>query len=501
MSAIDRKNILPESDEWDSDARNGEGEDWKNLERLPLKESINRKQGEILMASAWTANVRQRLAEIEEVALEEFKKEKQAQIKDAAGKTNDFRWALLEVEDWGLAMKESLLPDGTPLKFSNYFLANLKRAVVKSEAAMSLAKIALRAALNVGYLGVIVNFPFELIGAPFSNLARTHSDLAKDLKALEKRLQMWRDIADKSGLPEVPGKGSIYKYGADNDSMVNPADPYFEADEEVQGILKNEITQTITNARTADGKAVNSKEILERYFNYLNEYRDNYWADVPKPAPKREPTIKPNPEELEGAARKTETPKVPQAVMTREQRREARRKAAEKQKAIRYAEQLAHVRAERIRQKDRERREKQRKEKAELRKELVERIERERLDTEKKRKRAMEGEKGERLGFFTTDPTDPPEHKRPRTDDIIPPAPKPFVPSPTPPKPVTPAEKNIPEKTIPEKVIPERTIPEKTIPEKTIPEKLIPSVPTPPPTPLKKDLFMPNWVRSLVQPV
>ncbi|KAG4218714.1 hypothetical protein PC116_g32806, partial [Phytophthora cactorum] len=227
------------------------------------------------MASAWTANVRQRLAEIEEVALEEFKKEKQAQIDDVAGKTNDFRWALLEVEDWGLAMKESLLPDGTPLKFNNYFLANLKRAVVKSEAAMSLAKIALRAALNVGYLGTIVNFPFELIGAPFSNLSRTHSDLAKDLKALEKRLQMWREIADKSGLPEVPGKGSIYKYGADNDSMVNPADPYFEADEEVKGILKNEITQTITNARRADGKAVNSKEILERYFNYLNEYRDN----------------------------------------------------------------------------------------------------------------------------------------------------------------------------------------------------------------------------------
>ncbi|KAI1468132.1 uncharacterized protein F4812DRAFT_392357 [Daldinia caldariorum] len=464
-----RNNIPLESDETDSDAHSGEGQEWQELERLSLPDSVKRKQGEILMASAWTANVRQRLAEIEEVALEEFKKEKLAKLGDAVGHTDHFRWALIEVEDWGLAMKESMLPDGTPMKFSKYFLTNLKAAVVKSEAAMALAKIALKATLDVGYLGVVGNFPFELIGAPFSQLARTHADLARDLKALEKRLKMWRDIVDESDLPSAPGssKDGIYKYVADDDSMVNPADPFFEAGKEVRETLTSEIEQTINNARTSDGKPVDGKVILDRYFNYLNQYRDNYWADVPRPAAAPNRARAPKQKNAFGK------PPAPQREMTRDERREARRKAAEEEKAARYAEQLRHVRVERIRRKGRERREKQRDRQAALRQELVERIEREREESKKKRKRAEEGAKGERLGFSTHNPADAPEkNKRARTEEKPSPSPKPPAPPPTPNRPVTPPQ-----------------------------EPSQKAGPTPPPTPgsnVQSPRKLPKWVNTIV---
>ncbi|KAI1649198.1 uncharacterized protein F4817DRAFT_363901 [Daldinia loculata] len=467
MSTQERRKVykIEDDDELSSDAHSGEGEDYKAIEQLTLADAKKRKHGELLVASTWAGNIRRKLSEIEEIGLEELKAQKHKEIDKATKKADNIRWALIEVEDWGLAIREGLLPDGTPLKFSNYFITHLKGAVEKAEAAMALAKIAVRATLNISYLGLLSRTSFALLGVPFTNLTDTYESLTKELQNLEKRIKMWREIADNRGVPVGKGKGSAYN--VEDDPMANPADPFFEADEEVREILKQELEQTINNATTIDGKRVDSKAILDRYFNYLNQYRDNFYAAVGTPEEKKTKKLLRSKEVAERLA----------------ERREKRFQAAKEERVKRKAQQELNEK---------------RKARTEMRKDIIRKAELDRKDfEERKRKRAAGSGEDLRLGFYTPPVEDgEPDLKRLRVKS--PPVSTPPTPEtpeihrrrPNPPMPVTPP---MPETPVVHKRTPPPTPPMLKTPEKPTwgVRPVGPVRPTPLPTP--------EWVKSLLR--
>ncbi|KAI0108425.1 hypothetical protein F4814DRAFT_455190 [Daldinia grandis] len=397
---------IDDDDELSSDAHSGQGEDYKAIERLSLADAKNRKHGEFLVASIWAGNIRRRLSEIEEIGLEELKAQKQREINKATEKADNIRWALIEVEDWGLAIREGLLPDGTPFRFSTYFIRNLKGAVEKAEAAMALAKIALKATLNISYLGQLSQMSLDLLGVPFTNLTNSYESIAKELQDLDKRTKMWREIVDNGGIPVDKGKMSAFI--VDDDPTANPAGPFFEADGEARGILIQELQQTINSATTIDGKRVDSKAILDQYFSYLKQYHDNFYAAVGTPEEKKK--------------NKVSSKEIAQRLAERHEKR------------------LQAAREERVKRKVQQELNAKRQERTEMRKDILRKAQLDRKDLEeRKRKRAVEGGENLRLGFHTPSAGNPP------AKDGEPDTKRPRVESPKKPTPVTPVANENPE--------------------------------------------------------
>ncbi|KAI0853290.1 hypothetical protein F5Y00DRAFT_250944 [Daldinia vernicosa] len=447
---------IPDDDELSSDAHSGEEDDWKAIERLSLEDAKKRKHGELLVASTLAGNIRRRVSEIEEVGLEELKAQKQKEINEANRKAFDAQWALIEVEDWGLAIREGLLPDGTPLQFSNHFITHLKRAVEAAEAAMALAKIALTATLHISYLGLLSRTSFDLLGVPFSNLTKTYECLTKELQGLEKRIKMWREIADNRGVPVGKWKGSASD--VEFDPMANPSDPFFEADEEVRKILTEELEQTINSATTIDGKRVDGKAILDRYFNYLNQYRDNFYAAVGTPEEKKN--------------------KLP--------KKEIERRVAERQE-----KRLQAAREERAKRKRLQEINEKRKAMIEERKDIIRKAEIDRKDYEERKRKREAGSKEElRLGFYTPI-EDEPDFKRLQTKLLKTPEP------PKPPKPVTPVTPVAPVAPETPPQTPKWALPPRPWP---IPEPGTgPVEPAEPVKPVRPTPKMPDWLAKLVR--
>ncbi|KAI8966556.1 hypothetical protein F5Y11DRAFT_308552 [Daldinia sp. FL1419] len=277
-----------EEDELSSDAHSGEGEDYKYIEQLSLDGSKKRKHGEILVTENLAKSTRLRLAEIEEVALEEYKAKKQVEVKEATKEADNFKWALLEIEDWGLALQ-----DGS-FTFSNRFLDSLEGAVEKTAASLALAKVALRQTLQISYLGNLSTADWEILGIPFSNLMEKYEDLKKDIYASQKRLRMWVEISDRRGVPSTEIRNKSLEVEVEDSDRVNPAGPFFATTDAIREEIMNDLTETITHSTTAEGKTIDGRGILNRFFRYLDEYRNNHWEDAGKPS-----GIKPTRESLE----------------------------------------------------------------------------------------------------------------------------------------------------------------------------------------------------------